>query len=373
LNAYRFSIAWPRIIPDGTGPVNQRGLDFYDRLVDLLLAHNIVPMATLYHWDLPMPLYQLVGWLRRETSQAFAEYAGIVARRLGDRVSWWLTLNEPWCSAYLGYGNGVHAPGGQNLEATVTAGHHLMLAHGLAIPRLRAAVTAPGAKIGIALNLYPVHAADDRPETQAAVRWMDGFKNRWFLDPLFRGTYPDDLFAGWQVAPPTVAVDDMELISQPIDFLGVNYYERTIVRLNGQAIEEVRLPENTNLTTMGWEVYPAGLTETLRRVHQDYHPALMVVTENGAAYADAWDHLANVVADPERATFLSAHITALQQAMAEGIPIQGYLAWSFLDNFEWSEGYRYRFGLVYVDFATQRRIVKQSGRWFADFIRSARA
>jgi beta-glucosidase len=370
LRSYRFSIAWPRVIPDGTGPVNVRGLDFYDRLVDTLLDHGIEPMVTLYHWDLPLPLHQLGGWLRRETATDFADYAEIVARRLGDRVTWWITQNEPWCAAYMGYGSGEHAPGMTSRSAAVIAAHHILLSHGLAMPRMRA-VLQPDARIGISLNLYPVYPADDRPETAAAVEQADIFKNRWFLDPVLHGAYPEELFRWWNVASPPIEPGDLALISQPGDFLGINYYERWVVRSSAQGFALVTNIPNSEYTSMGWEIYPEGLSSVLRRVHRDYAPPQIIVTENGAAFHDAWDGKTAEVRDPQRQSYLERHIGALEQALANNVPVQGYFAWSFLDNFEWAEGYRHRFGLVYVDYETQRRIVKSSGRWYADFIRAA--
>src|SRR5579859_5208607 len=229
LTSYRFSLSWPRILPQGTGAVNQRGLDFYDRLVDALLARGIQPLATLYHWDLPVALQDRGGWLARDTTYAFADYAEVLARRLGDRVAWWITHNEPWCSAYLGYALGIHAPGLRDKQLAVQVGHHLLLSHGLAVSRLRAYLP-PQAQVGIALDFYPVYAADDRPETLLAVKRADTFRNRWFLDPPFRGYYPDDLFSDLGVAPPPIYKDDLSIISVPIDFLGVNYYSRMLVR-----------------------------------------------------------------------------------------------------------------------------------------------
>lgn len=369
LTAYRFSVAWPRVIPDGSGPVNTRGLDFYDRLIDLLLAHQITPIVTLYHWDLPLALHRQGGWLRRETAAAFADYAEVVARRLGDRVTWWLTHNEPWCAAYQGYGDGKHAPGYADRGAAVAAAHHILLSHGLAMPRLRAAVR-PDARLGIALNLYPIYPADDRPETMAAVELADAFKNRWFLDPVFRGSYPEELFRAWHVHPPPILPGDMDLIRQPIDYLGVNYYERSIVRGDGQGFTEVRQIPDAAFTALGWEVFPQGLALMLERVHREYGPAAIIVTENGASFADQWDGQQAVIHDPDRLQFIQQHVASLEQALDAGVPIKGYMVWSLLDNFEWSEGYHHRFGLVYVDFATQRRIVKASGRWYADFIRA---
>lgn len=380
LNAYRFSLSWPRILPQGTGAVNERGLDFYDRLVDALLARGIRPLATLYHWDLPVALQDRGGWLNRDTAYAFADYAEVVARRLGDRVEWWLTHNEPWCSAYLGFALGIHAPGLRDQQLAVKAGHLILLSHGLSVPRLRAHLSSQ-AQVGIALDFYPVYAADDRPETLLAVKQADTFRNRWFLDPLFRGSYPGNLFTDLGVIPPPIHADDFSIISTPIDFLGVNYYSRMLVRgsedpaniaeqtvpfHNYEAIE--RIP-GASYTEMGWEIFPDGLANILTRIHREYAPKALVVTESGAAFDD---HLEgnNHIHDLQRIDFLRAHIQTVARVILQGVPIKGYIVWSFLDNFEWSEGYRKRFGLVYVDYPTQRRIIKDSGRWYAAFVAS---
>ena len=380
LNAYRFSLSWPRILPQGTGAVNERGLDFYDRLVDELLARGIRPLATLYHWDLPIALQDRGGWLARDTAYAFADYAGVVARRLGDRVAWWVTHNEPWCSAYLGYALGIHAPGLYDKQLAVQVGHHLLLSHGLAVQRLRAYLP-PQAQVGIAPDFYPVYAADNRPESLLAVEEADTFRNRWFLDPLFRGSYPDNLFTDMGVTPPTVHDDDFSIISTPIDFLGVNYYSRMLVRgsedpatiaehtvpfNNYEAVERV---PGASYTEMGWEIFPDGLANILTRIHREYAPRAMVVTESGAAFDDHLDGI-GTVHDQRRIDYLRAHIQTVAQVIRQGVPIKGYVVWSFLDNFEWSEGYQRRFGLVYVDYPTQRRIIKDSGRWYASFVAS---
>ncbi len=382
LGAYRFSIAWPRVLPQGTGQVNARGLDFYDRLVDALLAKGIAPLATLYHWDLPLALHERGGWLNRETALAFADYAEVVARRLGDRVDWWITQNEPWVAAYLGYGVGVHAPGLRDVQAAVVAGHHLLLSHGLAMPRLRA-LARPTAQMGITLNLYPVYPADDRPETAQALQRADTFINRWFLDPVFFGRYPGTLFADLRVAAPPIEDGDMALIAAPADFLGVNYYSRRVVRAlpEGAApspwgpsgYEEVALIPGATYTQMGqgWEVYPQGLTDLLVRLKNDYAPPAILITENGAAFEDHWDGDGQV-SDPQRLEYVRGHIQAMAQAIAEGVPLRGYMVWSLLDNFEWGFGYSQRFGVVYVDFSTQRRVLKESGRWYAAFLKAHR-
>jgi len=367
LGAYRFSIAWPRILPEGTGAVNARGLDFYDRLVDRLLERGIAPVATLYHWDLPAALEDRGGWLARDTALAFAEYAEVVTRRLGDRAIRWITLNEPWCSAYLGYGTGAHAPGVRSMGAAAAAAHHLLLAHGLAVPRLRAS-SRPDTPVGITLNLTPVYAADDRPETLRAQRQADRFHNRWFLDPIFHGAYPAGLFEGLDAPPPPIQDGDLASIAAPLDFLGVNYYSRNLIRGDG---DRGPAPDSA-YTDMGWEIYPEGLADMLLRVHHDYAPRAIAVTENGAAFHDAWDGGPRV-RDARRADYLREHIQALAVARLLGVPVEGYFAWSLMDNFEWAEGYSRRFGIVYVDYPSGRRIVKDSGRWYAELLATHRA
>ena len=382
LSAYRFSLSWPRILPQGSGDVNERGLDFYDRLVDALLARGIQPLATLYHWDLPIALQDQGGWLNRDTAYAFADYAEVVARRLGDRVQWWLTHNEPWCSAYLGFALGIHAPGLHDKQLAVNAGHHVLLSHGLSVPRMRAHLSSQ-AQVGIALDFYPVYAADDRPETMRAVEHADIFRNRWFLDPVFRGRYPDGLFTGMEVSPPPSQENDLSIISTPVDFLGVNYYSRMLVRgaENSAVIAEHTLPftgyeaiesiPGSAYTDMGWEIFPDGLATILTRIQHEYAPKAMVVTESGAAFDDRLEG-SDSIHDQQRIDYLRAHIQTVSQVIRQGVPIKGYVVWSFLDNFEWSEGYRKRFGLVYVDYPSQRRIIKDSGRWYASFVASQR-
>lgn len=373
LRAYRFSIAWPRVLPEGIGAVNEQGLDFYDRLVDTLLAHGITPFITLYHWDLPLALHKRGGWLNRETAFAFAAYAEIVARRLGDRVNLWTTLNEPWCSAYLGYGSGYNAPGTEDKPSAFVAAHHLLLAHGLALPALRAH-TNPQAQIGIVLNPIPIYAADERPETLQAVDQADMVFNRWFLDPIFRGSYPAGLFASAHVPEPPIEADDLSIIAAPIDVLGVNNYSRNVVRApssvnNGEiaGYELVTRIPGATYTEVGWEVFPQALTDVLVRIHRDYAPRSLMVTENGAAFADHRDG-DDCIRDTARLQYLREHIQAVGQARAAGAPVQGYFVWSLLDNFEWGHGYSKRFGIVYVDYPTQRRIVKESGHWYANFL-----
>jgi beta-glucosidase len=361
--------------------VSEAGLDFYDRLVDRLLENGIAPIATLYHWDLPLPLYERGGWRNRDTAFAYADYAETVARRLGDRVKWWVTQNEPWCSAYLGYYTGIHAPGLQgDAQGAVDVGHHLLLSHGLAIPRIR--THTQGAWIGAALNLFPIFAGDQRPETILAVQRADRFHNRWFLDPLYLGEYPAELFAELGAAPPPIQADDFKIIGEPADFLGVNYYSRWVIR--GQRSENgggrqtpptveyiTELPHDA-VTEMGWEVYPHGLDMILEELNRVYHPSALLVTENGAAFPDEWNGDGRV-ADQRRVAYLRDHVREVERAIEHGAPVVGYLVWSLLDNFEWAEGYSKRFGLIYVDFETQRRVIKDSGRWYAGFIAGHRA
>ncbi len=367
LGAYRFSVAWPRILPNGTGRVNQVGLDFYDRLVDALLAASIRPFVTLYHWDLPQTLQdRWGGWTNRDTAEAFADYADAVSRRLGDRVSDWITLNEPWCSAWLGHALGVHAPGAMDLRKTFAAAHHLMLAHGHAVPVLRA--NSRAARVGLTLNLTPVYPLTDADADHEAAQRADGAMNRWFLDAAFKGRYPDDVLREFDGYLPELQPGDLAAMCQPLDFLGVNYYTRTFVRarVGALGLEEARI-EGVERTAMGWEVYPEGLYDILTRVHREYDVAELYVTESGAAYDDAVT-ASGEVHDERRRAYLEEHFAAARRAIAAGVPLRGYFVWSLLDNFEWAEGYRPRFGLVYVDYATQRRIVKDSGRWFARVI-----
>ena len=373
LGAYRFSIAWPRILPEGRGTVNPAGLDFYDRLVDTLLAKGIQPFATLYHWDLPSPLEQVGGWLNRATAYAFADYAEVVTRRLGDRVAGWITLNEPWCSAYLGYGIGVHAPGLRDRQAAIDAAHHLLLGHGLAVPRMRAHL-ATGTQVGITLNLNQIYGADERVETARDMELAREFSNGWFLDPIYRGAYPERFFEHMGLNPPPIQEGDLAIIAAPLDFLGVNNYSRILIRgAQTQPLadrcESVSPIPNACYTDMGWEIYPRGLRDLLVSVGSNYLVGKLYVTENGAAFPDDWDG-GDTVSDPQRVSYLRSYITACAEAIEQGVPLRGYFVWSLMDNFEWGEGYAKRFGIIYVDYPTQRRIIKESGRWYAFFLAS---
>jgi beta-glucosidase len=360
LDAYRFSVSWPRVLPDGTGRVNEAGLDFYDRLVDELLAHGITPHLTLYHWDLPQALEDAGGWPVRATAEAFAEYATVVAGRLGDRVRHIATLNEPFVVADHGYRVGSHAPGRTDPDAALSAAHTLLVAHGLGVEAIRAA--APEAAVGIVLNFHPAHPASGHPLDQEAAMVAHDQVNRWFLDPVADRGYPEDTVAAWGWRRNEVLDGDMELIAAPIDFLGANYYCRHVVRSPLLPPLPSRAHEQTE---MGWEVYPAGLTEVLEFVSSRTGDLPLYVTENGAAYPVDGDP----ARDPERVSFLHRHFDAAATALARGVPLQGYFVWSLLDNFEWAHGYRHRFGIVHVDFDTLERRVRDSGRFLASVAR----
>jgi beta-glucosidase len=373
IGAYRFSIAWPRIQPAGRGAINAAGLDFYDELVDGLLAADIVPFVTLYHWDLPQALQDRGGWGARDTAGAFQDYAAAVSHRLGDRVRHWITHNEPWCVATLGHGEGQHAPGHRDPGEALRVAHHLLLSHGWATEALRRG--SPGAEVGIVLNLSPVWPASSLAADLEAARRCDGLLNRWYLDPLFGGHYPADVVAdhvrrghlgGHEL--PFVRDGDLATIAAPLDFLGVNYYSRVVVRAeaDGEPVA-VRMVADEQLTDMGWEVYPQGLHALLLRLGRDYGPRSIFVTENGVAYGEEPD-VRGQVADERRVAFLRDHLAALERALHDGVPLRGYFAWSLLDNFEWAHGYTKRFGLYWVDFATQERIPKESAYWYRDAI-----
>ena len=368
LNAYRFSIAWPRIVPEGRGQVNAAGLDFYDRFVDELLANGIEPFATLYHWDLPQPLEDRGGWPVRDTVEAFAEYVEIVAGRLGDRVTRWITQNEPWVVSWLGYGWGQHAPGRTNTGDAIAAAHHVLLSHGRAVDVLRRQV--PGAYVGIAIDVIPTHPLTDSEADLAATRLEDGRRNRWILDPVLRGSYPEDVLPHYEQFLPEGAFDDLPTVAAPIDLLGLNYYRRHVVRANGGAPVVVE-PANAEFTDMGWEVYPDGLYELLVRMHTEYDTPPLHVMENGAAFTDLRRN--GSVEDPDRTSYIETHLGAIGRAIDAGVPVQGYFVWSLLDNFEWGLGYSKRFGIVFVDYEKIERVPKASYRWYRDFIAAQRA
>lgn len=374
VDAYRFSISWPRVVPDGDGAVNPRGLDFYDRLVDGLLARGIAPVATLYHWDLPQALEDRGGWRVRGTADAFAGYTAAVVDRLADRVATWITLNEPWVSAFLGHAMGTHAPGRRDLREALLAAHHLLLAHARALPVLR----STNAEVGITLNVTDVVPADDTEADVVAARLADEQVNGWFLDPLLRARYPAAMAEVYGSLLDGIAEPgDLEAIAGPIDFLGINYYFRTHVAVtepDPDATDPTRRlpyrsvpPAGVPTTAMGWPVEPDGLRDVVMRLSEQ-HPGLPIqVTENGSAWEDVVAPDGSVD-DPLRAAYLEAHLAALAEAIEGGADVRGYFAWSLLDNFEWAEGYGKRFGLVHVDYDTQRRTPKSSFRRYARII-----
>jgi beta-glucosidase len=387
LECYRFSIAWPRVQPDGRGAANAAGLGFYRRLAEGLLERGIEPIATLYHWDLPQALQDAGGWGERDTAQRFAEYAAIVAAELGDAVSQWITHNEPWVVAFLGHAQGTKAPGQRHWPTALRASHHLLLSHGLALEAMRATL-GELAEIGIALNQFPIHPAGPGEADRDAARRMDGHLNRWFLDPLLRGSYPADMVACYEALygpPESIRDGDLEIIRRPIDFLGVNYYSRhTVTGREGAdghvatspfagaspwpGAEHVSFVHGGRpVTDMGWEIDPDGLHEILTRVAKEYPSIPLYITENGAAYPD--ELVDGQILDHERVAYLDCHLRACHDAIADGVPLKGYFAWSLMDNFEWGWGYGKRFGLVHVDYQTQKRTPKSSAHWFGDVAR----
>jgi beta-glucosidase len=370
LNAYRFSVSWSRILPEGTGRVNAAGLDFYDRLVDELLRHGIQPNCTLYHWDLPAALDDRGGWLNPDVAHWFAEYAQVMYRRLDDRVGMWATLNEPWVVTDGGYLHGALAPGHRSLFEAPIASHNLMRSHGAAVQAYRAEGKH---RIGLVVNLEPKHPASDSPEDAAAVRRGDAYMNRQYLDPALLGTYPEEMRDIFGEAWPEFPAADMELIRQPIDFLGVNYYTRGLTRDDPAAlpvrIGYVKEPRHA-YTETGWEVYPPALTEVLRWVTERYGRMPLYVTENGAAFYDPPQPVDGRIDDPLRVAYYRSHLRACHEAIANGVDLRGYFAWSLLDNYEWSLGYSKRFGIVHVDYATQQRTPKASARFYSQVIRT---
>ena len=369
LRAYRFSISWPRVQPGGSGPANEVGLDFYDRLVDGLLERGIEPWVTLYHWDLPQPIEDRGGWLEPEVVDRFAEYATIVAGRLGDRVRGWLTLNEPRTFSLMGYGTGRHAPGRRGWAGALRAAHHSHLAHATATRAIRA--TLPSARIGIGHDVAHLEPGTDGAEDAAAVVRYDGAMHRWFLDPTFGRGYPADL-VDWYERLGLLDGLDLSAVAHPppLDFLALNYYRRERIVASRPETEwgiGARVLEaNPPRTASGWEIHPDGLRATLVRVAREYGPAAIAITENGAAFEDVVT--ADGVADEDRRAYLASHVAAAADAIDAGVPLIGYFAWSLLDNFEWALGYGTRFGIVHVDFATQRRTIKSSGHWYRSLL-----
>lgn len=365
--AYRFSISWPRVLPEGKGEVNAQGLDFYDRLVDALLEADITPFVTLYHWDLPSALQRLGGWAARDTAYRFADYAMVVAKRLGDRVNHWITHNEPWVVAFLGHLTGMHAPGWDDLALALQVSHHLLLSHGLAVPILRES-GRQDTQVGITLNMSPIYAASDAEVDIEAARRHDGYLNRWFIDPLLLGSYPSDMWQYYAWQTPRVAPGDLETIGAPIDFLGVNYYNRTVIQHGDVGFLNTRsVKPQGEYTAMDWEVYPQGLTALLLRLTRDYGVPDLYITENGCAYEDVVE-ADGAIHDQKRLAYLQQHFAAAHEAIKHGAPLKGYFVWSLMDNFEWAYGYTRRFGITYVDYNSQRRTLKDSALFYRQVI-----
>ena len=373
VQAYRLSIAWPRILPTGRGQVNQAGLDFYSQLIDGLLERGITPYVTLYHWDLPVALEDSGGWPARATAEAFAEYAAIVAQAFGDRVKHWITINEPWCVSMLSYQIGEHAPGRKDWAAALAASHHTLLAHGLAVAAIRQ--HCPDGEVGITLNFTAAVPASNSPADRDAARLFDGYFNRWFLDPICGRGYPADMvdayraagYLGPQGIADLVQPGDLAIVAAPTDFLGVNYYTRDLVAASEPpgAWQSIRL--DTPRTAMGWEIYPDGLYMLLLRLTSAYDLPKLFITENGVSYMDGPDADGRV-RDERRIDYFEQHLSACQRAIAAGAPLAGYFYWSLLDNFEWGHGYDQRFGIVYVGYATQQRTPKDSFYWYKALI-----
>jgi beta-glucosidase len=376
LTAYRFSIAWPRIVPGGSGVANAAGLDFYRRLAEACLENGVTPYATLYHWDLPQPLEDAGGWLNRDTAERFRDYAVLAHDGLSDLIKHWMTLNEPWCSAFLGYGNGEHAPGRTEGADALKAVHHLLLGHGLTLDAIR----SEGSSYGIALNPAPIHAATDSPADRDAARRIDGLRNRMFLEPLLSGRYPADVLEDTGMSEWFVAQEaDLPLIATPLDFIGVNYYCPTTVAApdgpisspvpSTQPGSENVVAVDTGLprTQMGWPIQASGLRDILVAINKLAPELPLYVTENGAAYPDP-DTADGAVEDDERLDYLKQHIAVCEDLVAEGFPLKGSFAWSLLDNYEWAWGYSRRFGIVHVDYNTQVRTPKKSALWLKDHL-----
>ena len=366
VDAYRFSVSWPRVRPDGAGAWNEKGLDFYERLVDGLLARGVAPYVTLNHWDLPDALQAQGGWAHRDTVHRFVEYAQGMAQRLGDRVGAITTHNEPWVMAVLGHETGIFAPGIKSRAVATQVSHHLLLSHGLALQALRA--QGCRADLGIVLNLSPMHPATGSPADHAKTALEDGKLLRWYMDPLFKGRYPDDVLADLGADAPLIQTGDLAAIQAPMDFLGINYYSRAVVSA-GQPWDVHS--SGREVTDMGWEVYPEGLTELLLRLHHDYAVPPLYVTENGGAFKDQM--AAGRVHDHLRTDYIARHIDAVADAVRQGVRMGGYMVWSLLDNFEWASGYEKRFGIVHVDYETQVRTLKDSALWYRDFLQHQKA
>jgi beta-glucosidase len=366
LEAYRFSVAWPRVIPNGRGQVNEKGLAFYERLVDGMLERGITPWLTLYHWDLPQALEDKGGWPNRDTVHAFEEYAQVLSSRLGDRVKHWITHNEPWCTAVLGYGLGIFAPGLKDKRLELQTAHHLLLSHGLSVPIIRE--NSKDAQVGMAPNLWPIYPASDSSEDEMAALRMDGFANRWYLDPIYGRGYPQDMLEAYAQVLPKIVDGDLEKIAVPTDFLGVNYYIRHVIKHGAGEAGFEMVQTDLERTDMGWEIYPDGLRDLMLRLKNDYPVKSLIITESGSCFDDTL--IEGQVNDEGRRKYLERHLESAHAAIQDGAPLDGYFAWSLMDNYEWAEGYARRFGMVHVDFETQERTLKKSGLYYRSFLRA---
>ncbi|MDE2369126.1 MAG: beta-glucosidase [Burkholderiales bacterium] len=362
VDAYRFSISWPRVQPLGFGAWNEAGLAFYDRLVDGLLARGVRPYVTLNHWDFPQALQERGGWAQRDTVHRFVDYARGIQRRLGDRIAAITTHNEPWVIAMLGHESGTFAPGIKSRRTAIQVAHHLLLSHGLALQALRA--DGAQARLGIVLNLAHIEPATETPADQAQMRIDDARGRRWYTDPLFKGCYPQEVLDELGGDAPVVEPGDLATIATPLDYLGVNYYSRGVASADG-SFDAAR--SGLALTEMGWEIYPRGLTELLLTLHREYRLPPVYITESGGAFKDALTADGRVH-DTDRTEYLRSHIAAVAEALRQGVPMAGYMVWSLMDNFEWASGYAKRFGIVYVDYASRQRTLKDSARWYRDFL-----
>ncbi len=377
IESYRFSISWPRIFPTESMTPNQQGIDFYKALVNTLIEQGITPMATLYHWDLPQWLENKGGWTNRDTVHYFKQFSETMFRELGDTVKNWITHNEPWVVSYLGYGNGVHAPGHQDLESFLKASHHVLLSHGEAVKLFREMGPKDG-KVGITLNMAPAYPQDESAESKLAANTWDGFLNRWFADPVFKGAYPKDMLDiyGEITSFSFIQDGDLDVISQPTDYLGINYYSITTAKQSTEGefsfLKVEPVTTGKPQTGMGWEIEPKGLTDLLIRLHQDYNGIPIYITENGAAFDDTIEEDGEIH-DDLRLNYIKNHLEASLDAIENGVNLKGYYVWSFLDNFEWAFGYDKRFGVVYVDYETQKRTPKKSALWYRDNISSSKS
>jgi beta-glucosidase len=371
VKSYRFSISWPRIYPDGKGEVNRKGIKFYRNLINLLIENDITPAVTLYHWDLPQKLQDIGGWANREVTDYFETYARTIFKEFGDLVPTWITHNEPWVVAMLGNAWGVHAPGITDPSTAILVAHNLLLSHGKAVRAYRE--MGFKGEIGITLNMSPAYPASDSEKDRAAAWRQDGFNNRWFADPVLKGSYPQDMVEWFKdrLVLPEFSKEDMEIISTPTDFLGINFYSRGVIAAdeNEPALGLRGVDTGNDKTEMGWEIYPQGLYDLLLRLHKDYNGIKLMITENGAAFNDMVNRNGEVE-DDNRLDYLYRHFIMAHKLIQDGVNLSGYYVWSFMDNFEWAEGYSKRFGITYVDYRTQKRILKKSGNWYKEVIKN---